>query len=187
MNSPSRIAAPSAVTSVKARFTTAEFLQMVEAGAFDDMKVELVDGELERMNPPMNAHSDRQGRATFRLMTVLGEDRVRVEIGVVLDDATVLGCDVAVLRAPVRDNRMLGVEDVVLVVEIAETTIARDMGMKRAKYASAAIAEYWVVDGGRSVVHVFAEPLDGEYALINTVRFGAPLAVPGTDRTITID
>lgn len=183
MNSPSRITA----ASVKARFTAAEFLQMVEAGAFDDMKVELVDGELERMNPPMNAHSDRQGRAMFRLMTVLGEDRVRVEIGVVLDDSTVLGCDVAVLRAPVRENRMLSAEDVALVVEIAETTIARDMGMKRAKYASAGIAKYWVVDGERSVVHVFTQPLNGEYVSIKTVRFGEPLPVPGANQTVTLD
>lgn len=40
-----------------ARFTTAEFLCMAEAGAFDDMNVELVDGELSRMTPPMNDHS----------------------------------------------------------------------------------------------------------------------------------
>jgi Uma2 family endonuclease len=43
----------------KARFTTAEFLRMGESGAFDDIKVELVDGELERMNPPQTAHAAR--------------------------------------------------------------------------------------------------------------------------------
>ena len=41
-------------------------------------------------------------------------------------------------------------------------------------------------DGQRGVVHVYGEPVAGDYAQIATVRFGAPLAVPGTDATITL-
>ncbi len=73
-----------------------------------------------------------------------------------------------------------------LVVEIAETTLTRDMGTKRARYAAAGIPEYWVVDGARSVVHVHREPIDCDYALIHTARFGEPLAVPGTEATILL-
>jgi Uma2 family endonuclease len=188
MNSISRIEAQKvAATAAKARFTSAEFLRMVETGAFADMKVELVDGELERMTPPGRPHGQRQMQIGIRLSSLLPENRLSGEVGLILNDDTVLACDVAVLREPMTTQGMLESKDVILVIEIAETTIARDMGMKRAKYAAADINEYWVVDGARSVVHVFAQPVDGDYASINTVRFGAPLAVPGTERTIVID
>ena len=61
------------------------------------------------------------------------------------------------------------------------------MGQKRVAYAAAGIPHYWVVDGERRVVHVFADPVPGDYAEVSTVRFGAPLAVPGTDRTIVLE
>lgn len=173
--------------STKARFTAAEFLEMCELGAFADMKVELVNGELERMTPPMNPHSEQQTNLTVLLAALVSVKRVRVEIGIVLDDDTVLACDIAVLRIPISGSRMLAPIDVALVIEVAETTVSRDLGMKRAKYVAAGIGEYWVVDGARSIVHVFAKPVEGEYAANRTVRFGEPLAVPGSDRTIIID
>jgi Uma2 family endonuclease len=49
MNQP--FSPPVSATAAKARFTTREFVQMIDAGAFADMKVELVRGELERMPP----------------------------------------------------------------------------------------------------------------------------------------
>ena len=63
MNKPASLAASE---TFKARFTTAEFLHMAEAGAFDDMKVELVEGELERMNPPQTGHAGRRARVDWR-------------------------------------------------------------------------------------------------------------------------
>ncbi len=169
-----------------ARFTTAEFLRMCESGAFDDMKVELVDGELERMPPPGNEHGRRQMSVGIRLSRVIEEEFLRGEVGIDLGSDTVLGCDAAILSKPVTGNRILQPGEVTLAIEVAETTRARDMDMKRVKYARAGIPHYWVVDGERSVIHVWGEPVNGDYAQIATVRFGEPLAVPGTDKTIAI-
>ena len=188
MNEMSRIAR-TAAESFRARFTTAEFLRMVEAGAFEDWKVELVEGELERMPPPGNAHGRRQMMVGIRLSRVIPEEQLRGEVGIDLGNDTVLGCDAAILRQPVEgvDNRMLRPDEVLLAVEVAETSRERDLGLKRMKYAAAGIAHYWVVDGERGVVHVHAEPVVGDYAEIATVRFGQPLRVPGTDATITVE
>lgn len=186
MNQMTRIAAAPA-DGFKARFTTAEFVRMADAGAFEDWKVELVDGELERMQQPHSNHAMRQAKLAIRLGRVVAEDRVCGEVGIDLGNDTLLGCDVAVLREPVRDNRLLRPDDLALVVEVAETTLDRDLGMKRRKYAAAGIPNYWVVDGSRSAIHVHAEPIDGDYAEIHTVRFGQPLAIPGTDATIVLD
>ena len=160
---------------------------MAAAGAFIDMKVELIDGELQRMNPPLSDHGNRQMRVGIRLWQAIRDDtRIVGDTAIQLNDDTVVACDVALLCAAVDCNRSLLPVDVLLVVEVSETTLGRDIGMKRQKYAAAGIAHYWVVDGQRGVVHVYGEPVAGDYAQIATVRFGAPLAVPGTDVTITL-
>ena len=170
-----------------ARFTTAEFLRMGEAGAFDDMKVELVEGELVRMNPPMSAHAARQAKIAIRLSRLFAESRIMGEVGVDLGNDTLVGCDVAVLREPVAENRLLVAADVLLVIEVAETSAARDTTFKRFAYAGGDIPHYWVVDGTRAVVHVYAAPVEGDYTRFQSIGFGEPLAVPETDGTITID
>lgn len=169
-----------------ARFTTAEFLRMAEVGAFDDMKVELVDGELDRITPPTNDHAARQAMVMIRLGAVCPVHLLRGGVGIDLGDDTVLACDLAVLREGIDGRRLLNRGDVILLVEIAETTTARDTGLKRLKYAQAGIARYWIVDGARSVVHIHADPVDGDYADVRTVRFGEPLPVPGTGATIVL-
>ncbi|WP_419807631.1 Uma2 family endonuclease [Sphingomonas sp.] len=185
MNQMTRIvAAP--VDGFKARFTTAEFLKMIELGAFGDIKVDLVDGELERMPPPGNAHGLLQIALLSQLIALAGVARVRAEQGIDLGDDTLVACDGALLRAPVTDKRMLTAADLLLVIEVAETTFRRDSEMKRTKYAGAGVPLYWVVDSRRSVVHVYQEPTDGDYIQVHTVRFGEPLSVPGTSETITL-
>ncbi len=171
----------------RARFTTAEFLRMVESGAFEGMKVELIDGELERMNPPMGGHAAAQANVVFYLAQAVGVALVLGETGLVTDDSTVVACDAALLRQPIAENRFLTPDDVLMVVEIAQTTQSRDMGLKRMLYAQASIPTYWVIDGVRRVVHVYDDPVEGDYSSVHTVRFGASLAVPGSDATITLD
>ena len=182
MNKPFQLAD----SSTKALFTTAEYLRMGETGAFDDMKIELVDGELERMMSPMSGHAAKQAMLVGLLFQVAGRGLVLGEVGIDFGDDTVLACDAAVLRAPIGGDRLLLPAEIGLVVEIAQTSLSRDQGPKRVRYAAAGIPEHWVVDGDRAVVHVYREPVDGDYALISTVRFGEPLAVPGTGATITI-
>lgn len=186
MNEMTRVVAAQA-ESQKARITTAQFLRMCDAGVFDDdeWKIELVEGELERMPPPGNTHGQLQITILAQLLALLGTERVRAELGIQLADS-VLGCDAAVLRKPSERAGMMSSDDLLLVVEVAETTLRRDLGMKRGKYAAGGIPVYWVVDGGHGIVHVHAEPADGEYTNVRTFRFGEPLAVPGTDATITL-
>lgn len=186
MNEMTRIVA--APGSSKVRITTAQFLRMGEAGVFDDEfdKIELIDGELERMPPPHRGHSLLQTSVLSQLVALFGVERVCVEIGIVLGDDTVVASDVALLRDPMTENRMIRADEILLAVEVAETTLKRDTGIKLAKYAGAGVPHYWVVDGGRSIVHLYREPVEADYARFDLARFGEPLAVPGTDATITL-
>ena len=182
MNKPANIMTASGNT----RFSKAEFVRICGAGLLHDIRLELVDGRLERMTPPMGVHSNRQTRIVVTLWQSFG-DRAVVEAGIEIDDETVLISDIAVLRAPMREHRFLKPEEVTLVIEVAETTADRDLGIKRIRYAEAGIAHYWVVDGVRSIVHVYGGPQDGVYQQLAVVPFGEPLAVPGSDRTITVE
>lgn len=172
-----------------ARFTTAEFARMCKLGAFDDMKVELVDGELQRLILPMNMHASRQAMIVGRLWTALGSERqglVRGEIGIDLGGDTVLGCDAALLRASFTEHRWPRPNELLLVIEVSETTLGRDLGLKMPRYAAALIPNCWVVDSAASVVHVFSDPADGAYRQVMAIPFGDPMPVPGTDATITL-
>ena len=159
---------------------------MCDSGAFDDMKIELVDGELERMPPSQNEHGRLQALIGIRLSRVIAEELLRGEVGIDLGDDTVFGCDAAVLVAPVSGNRILQPSAFSLVVEVAQTTVARYMGLKLARYAACGIPNYWVIDTKRRVTHVHRELVVGEYKQLDTVCFGEPLEVPGTDETIVI-
>lgn len=172
----------------RARFTTAEFARMCELGTFDDMKVELVDGELERLNKPMNMHASRQAMIVGMLWTALGVERqalIRAEIGIDMGGDTVLACDAALLRAPFDEHRWPRPDELLLVIEVSETTLGRDLGMKVPRYAAAGIPNCWVVDGAASVIHSYGRPVDGAYGDVTMIRFGEPLSVPGMDATIT--
>ena len=180
-----RIAAEPA-DEVRTRLTSREFLHMLERDAFDGMKAELVDGEIQLMQYAKNNHAMRQAQLVVQLAAAVGADRIRVEAGVDLGPDTLLTCDVGALARPVAEDRLLLPEDYLLVVEVAESTLRRDLMMKRQKYAAAGIDTYWVVDGRHQVTHIHARPIDGDYVEVRTVRFGEPLAVPGTDATITL-
>lgn len=78
----------------------------------------------------------------------------------------------------------LGIADVLLVIEVADTTLKRDMGVKARAYSKAGLAELWVVDLKARVTHVHREPGDKGYAPIAPVAFDQALeplsfAAPG--------
>jgi Uma2 family endonuclease len=175
-------AEPLSKASFPARFTSEEFIRMAATGAFDDMKLELADGELERMNPPMSDHSWRQSNVFASLLPIARAAGLYAlaETGLRLSESTIRVCDVSLVRTRPETNRLFAAADIVLAVEIAETSIARDLSIKRIDYATAGIPHYWIIDGHRSVVHIFAKPVDGEYTHVRTVDFGEPLEVPGT-------
>jgi Uma2 family endonuclease len=173
-------------TSFRARFSADEFAAMLAIGAFDDMRVELIDGELDRMPPANNGHSLLHGRVYARLLAAVTEDRLRLEVAVRLTGDVMVGSDVVVLREPVTENRPLAPAEVVLVVEVADATIARDLGLKRERYAAAGIPTYWVIDVERQVTFVHDELAGGAYARVRTFRFAEPLPVPETEAAITL-
>ena len=166
-------------------FTSDDFLQMMELGAFEDMRAELVGGVIEKMTPADGEHGTHNFQVAFKIAKALGDDApIAIDLAVVIDGKTVRGIDIALGRGAIR--RKTKGSDLLLAVEIADTTLGRDLGAKAVDYSRAGIETYWVVDLNSRVVHVMAQPGEEGYAERGIVRFGEPLAVPGADATIVI-
>lgn len=176
-----------------ARFSVAEFMAMTAQGPLADNpgKIELADGVILRMNPPNFAHSIHQASIFRRLDRALSDNpggpTLGFEISVRLNDDTVRVPDIALFRDPGTVPDILDGALLLLVVEIADSSLAVDLGPKRLSYAAAGVPHYWVVDIVNRRVHRMRAPLDGDYAHRELSAFGDALPVPETDRIVAFD
>jgi len=77
-------------------------------------------------------------------------------------------------------------DEIALIVEVADSSLAFDLGEKRAKYASAGIPEYWVVDVQANVFHVFRNPSGGGYTDRRAATLGQTIS-PAEFSDVAID
>ena len=128
-----------------------EYDRMVESGAFDNERLELLDGMLVTMTPQDAAHAHTVQRIAEELSDALkGLAIVRTQSPLALLDDSEPEPDVAVV--PLGDYSANHPSEAYLVIEIAGSSLRRDRLVKGPIYARARIAEYWLVDLiGRSV------------------------------------
>jgi Uma2 family endonuclease len=163
---------PAALT--RRRFTVGEYYRMAEAGILGpDERVELIEGEIVTMAAIGSRHSAAVMRLNHLFSRELG-DRVLVlvQAPVRLSDLSEPEPDVALLR-PRADHYASahpGPADVLLLVEVAEATVAFDRGTKLRLYASAEIPEYWIVDITDDRVEVYRKPDAAGYREIHRLR-----------------
>jgi Uma2 family endonuclease len=158
------------------RVTVAEFLRMGAARVFGaDARLELIEGEILEMAPIGSPHAGSVNllAAAFSARSA---DRfvVSVQNPVALGERSLPQPDVALLEWR-KDGYTSGhptPEDVLLIVEVADTTLDFDLGPKARLYARSGIRELWVVDVAQQVVHLCREP--GEQGYIATVTVRAP-------------
>ncbi len=150
------------------RWTRAEYDQLVARGAFPPgARIQLLDGEILEMTPqsPDHALAVRAVEEALRRVFTHGYD-VRVQMPLGVGDDSEPEPDVAVVRGHFRDFRThpLTAE---LVVEVADSSLEFDRSRKAARYASAGIPEYWIVNLVDRRVEVLRDPA------------GAPAGEPG--------
>jgi Uma2 family endonuclease len=146
------------------RFTVAEVEAMVAAGVMEeDERVELIGGELVPMSPKGIRHEvvkrallDRWFRARPDEVHLASETTFR------LSEDTYLEPDVVIYPRAIGLRGLAGA-NVLLVVEIADSSLRYDTGHKAALYASFGIRELWVVDAVRLTTPMFREPAADGY------------------------
>lgn len=168
--------------------TAREFMRMIEDDIFDGARAELINGVIYKVAPSYLDHGSLNASVTVSLATALkaSAKTVAVDLAIETNSETIFGIDIAVVNASAPRIGAMSGGSVDLAVEIASTTLAKDLHLKAAHYASVGVAAYWVVDVKARVVHVMSEPQADGYSTRDVVRFGEALAVPGTNETIVI-
>lgn len=165
---------------------------MVEAGVFAaDGRLELIDGEILDMSPIGSAHQACVNRLTlvFAELGVAHQAIVQVQGALRAGVRSRPQPDLALVRW--RDDfyadALPGPDDVLLVVEVADTSLRFDRWVKLPAYAIAGVPETWVVDVNGEVVEVARDPSDMGYSRFVQLQRGdslAPEAFP--DLTIAV-
>ena len=163
------------------RITVDQYYRMDEVGLFHpDERVELIDGEIVDMAPIGIAHASLQEQLGTLLLQALGPRAiVRQGLPVHLGDRSEPQPDIAVVapRADRYRTRHPVAADVLLLVEISDSTLRFDRDVKVSLYARHGVAEVWVLDVQNSVVLGYREPSGGAYAVSTTDALGLrPLA-----------
>ncbi len=159
------------------RWTLDEVVRLRGVGVIgEDARVELLDGEIIDMPPEGELHAWFKLELSNALFGVMGRDlRLAVETRLAFAEKDAPVPDLHVMPRGLALTDTPGGE-VLLLVEVADTTLSHDMGRKAAKYAANGVTEYWVVNlrARRTVVHL--RPEDGAYLERRPVAFDEPLA-----------
>ena len=150
-------------------WTVEEYHRMGEVGLLDaDTRVELIEGEIVEMAPIGDAHAATSNRLNRLLVLAVGERGI-VAVGnpVRLSQRSEPQPDFSVLR-PRADYQTKGPrpEDVMLAVEVSDTTLRRDRRVKLALYARAGIPEFWIVNLEVREVEIYRSPGGDSYASV---------------------
>jgi len=174
-----------AVAVERYRFTVDQYHQMAEVGIFSsECRVELIDGEIFEMAPVGPWHSGVVNRLTHRFVIALGDRGVvHVQNPVGLDPRSEPQPDVMLLRARADfyGTAHPGPQHALLLVEVADTSLAHDRGRKLPLYARAGVAEVWIVNRDADAVEVYRSPSREAYREQDRRRRGeeiAPAAFP---------
>jgi Uma2 family endonuclease len=168
-------------------FTAHDFLLMLKRGAFENMRTELVEGVIEKKAPAHGDHGQRNGNIVVKIGMALGADTpIATDLVIQIDEQTVRAVDIAVGKANFPSGPA-NAENLLFVVEVADSSLNRDLGEKADEYARIGIPTYWVVDMRGRATHVMTQPGETGYASREIVRFGETLLIPGTDSSIIID
>jgi len=161
-----------------------EFHRMAQSGLLDETdRVELINGELVDMAPIGSKHAFY----VDRLAECLGGGpsasyMVRVQNPIGLDERSEPQPDIALVNRANYADRHPAPADVLLIVEVSDTTLEYDRDVKLALYAQHGIPDVWLIDVKAGELTVYQQPVDGQYRLMRKPTASetvASLLLPG--------
>ena len=143
------------------RFSVADYDRMIESGVFEgdeDIRLELLYGEIIKVNPPNPPHVHFVDQLTYWSIESTQRDRIQVSIqnpvGIPELDS-VPEPDVVWKKARDYRTRRPETADVLLLIEVSDSSVKQDQTKKRDLYAEAGISDYWIVNIPASCVEVY--------------------------------
>lgn len=154
-------------------FTVAEYHQMAEV--FEGQRVELLRGKIVDMSPIKSRHAAVVSLLTEFFFNLCHDQyAIRVQNPVRLSDYSEPEPDLALVR-PRADhyaNAHPTPQEIMIVVEVADSSLDKDRRIKLPLYAEAGIPEYWIVDLTRDQVEVYTRPDEGAYSEERVLKAG---------------
>jgi Uma2 family endonuclease len=157
-----------AVTERQRRlFTYQELLELDRLGMFNNQRVELLEGELIVMPPPNPPHAITITQANKSFTRAFG-DLVEVSVQNPLrlsadtEDKNLPMPDVMILKPRVYRDHPIP-EDVLLLVEVADSSVKEDRGRKLSLYALHGVKEYWIINLVTKRIEVYTDPVGEDY------------------------
>jgi Uma2 family endonuclease len=163
------------------RLTVDDYYRMAEVGVLSpDDRTELIEGEIIDMAPIGSAHADVVRLLNQRLVRAVGDSAVvSIQLPVRLSQRSEPQPDLALLNPKARGYRRMHptADDVLLLIEISDTTLRYDVGVKARLYATHGVAEYWVVDLVANRVWRHRKPSGTQYSERTEIAAGT-LEIP---------
>jgi Uma2 family endonuclease len=164
------------MSTATAHLTVDQFVKLWNRGHFgetSDRKVELLFGEVVEMLPPNPPHEDVVDLLTqwsFKKVSTK-EIRVRIQntIGIPELDSLPLP-DVVWVKAKSYRRARPRISDVLLLIEVSDSSVSMDRNRKRKLYAQAGISDYWIVNIPARQIEVFRDPHVDDFATKLTIR-----------------
>ena len=169
-----------AMTLTRRRHTVDEFRKAFEAGVYaPDERLELLAGEVHVMTPIGRRHMDAvNGLNTLFHDHLVGKVVISVQNPLPLWSRSLPQPDLVLLHR--RDHLYRGRDihptDVLLVVEVADSSLLTDRAIKLPLYADAGVPEVWIVNLQANTTEVYRAPAAGTYTDTNVFPFGTPFA-----------
>lgn len=150
-------------------FTVEEYYKMAEVGILGpEDKVELINGEIIRMSPSKSEHAnaiDLLGREL--ILSIQKRALVRIQNPININDQSEPEPDIAIVRQQEGTsyrNQHPRPEDLLLIIEVADSSLRFDREVKMPLYAAAGIPEYWIVNLQDQQVEVYKKLVRGQYS-----------------------
>ena len=152
------------VTTTRRKFSIDEYHQLVDLGFFSENdRIELIRGEIIEMSPKRTPHSVCNSLLWKQLYElVVKQAEIRVQEPIILASNSEPEPDVVIAKKK-ADNYLSGhprVEDIILAIEISDSTLQYDRETKLPLYAEAGINNYWIVNLVDNRLEVYTNPFD---------------------------
>ena len=172
------------------RWTVEEYERMSELGLLPpDLGTELIDGvvyEKVTQNEPHARYLERLTTAVYRRL--IDRVRVRVQAPMRMAPRDMPEPDLLIIRGDAPDDRHPVPGDMLVAVEVSETTLSFDRNRKLPRYAAHGVPELWILVVRSRQVEVHSEPSEDRYLQTRTYRSGESVPVPGfPDASIPVD
>ena len=161
------------------KFTVDEYHRMGEIGVLSpDERTELLEGEIIVMAAIGNKHAFCVDFFTdvLTIPTVKEHALVRVQNAIFLDDRSQVQPDISLARRRSYADGIPRPEDILLLIEVADSTIGEDRREKIPLYARHGIPEAWLADVNARAVDIHTDPIDGVYTNVRRVELDGTLA-----------